>query len=376
MRLSSLEAIPVRLGFRGTFATSRGTIGQTSEGADHVVVKAVADDGTIGWGECRPSRHWSYETLESAVSSINRYFAPALLGHDPSDFEGLAQILDFEIAPGFTRGQPIAKSGVEIACWDLVGKRQGVPLQQLLGGTRQQAITLSWTVLGKSADEAAASVATGQAAGYHHFNFKVGFGQAIDAAVARTIRELAPEAFLWADANGGCQLDDAVALSRMLAEVGVAILEQPLPVNQYGDWRELRRRSALPIGVDEGIYAPEDLRQLIGLDAIDFFTIKLCRMGGIGAAQEALSLAQSAGLTCYGSGLTESEIVLAAYAHLLSAFGIDTPNALNGRQFLTERLADGLCGEGDRVPVPTGPGLGVTVDEARLAELRIDAFGP
>lgn len=372
MPLAALEAIPVRLGFRGSFATSRGSIGQDGGTAEHVLVKAIDADGTVGWGECRPSRRWSYETLESAVSTINRYFAPALIGHDPADLGALARILDAEIAPGFTTGQPIARSGVELACWDLAAKQTGGPVHARLGGAQQDSIRLSWTVIGSTPDQAAASVAAGLAAGYHHFNFKCGFGLEHDVAVARIIREQAPDAFCWADANGGCDLDGAIALSHALASCGVDILEQPLPVNRYTEWPKLRRESPLPIGVDEGIFAVDDLRQMIRLEAIDFFTVKIGRMGGLGSAWEAIRVAHEAGLAVYGSGLTESEIGLAAYAHLLTSAGIAAPNALNGRQFLSDRVATGLGGEGDRVPVPNGPGLGVAVDEALIEALRFD----
>ncbi len=377
MRIAQVEAIPVRLEFAGTFVTSRGTIASAGAGAEHVVVKVTAADGTVGWGECRPSRKWSYETWESVTSTINRYFAPAVTGREVADLAGIDAALDQEIAPGFTTGQPMARAGLEIALWDLWGKHLGVPVQSLLGGTAQREITLSWTVVGHEAAEVAASVEAGQRRGYGNFNFKVGFGRETDRRIARTIAALAPAAFLWADANGGYDLDAAVQSSRDLAELGVAVLEQPLPVNAYADYPVLRARSALPIGVDEGIYSPTDLVQLVRLNAVDFFTVKICRMGGLRRSRQALELARSAGLRCLGSGLTEADITLAAYAHLLSAMGIDTPNALNGRQFLGERLATGLGGEGDRVPVPSGPGLGVEVDEARIRALAVElTFAP
>ncbi|NUQ00259.1 MAG: mandelate racemase [Armatimonadetes bacterium] len=371
MKIERVEALAVRLPFRGTFATSQGTVGSAAEGAEHVVVRLQTDDGTVGWGECRPSRHWSYETHESVCSSINRYFDPALRGHNPFDLAGIDRLMSRAIAPGFTLGQPIARAGVELAVWDLLGKRLGVPVQTLLGGTSQRAITLSWTVVGHEPEAVAGSVEEGRRRGYRNFNFKVGFGATTDRLVARTIAELAPDAFLWADANQAYGLDEAVRASRMLAEFGVAVLEQPLPVNRYTDYPLLRSRSALPIGVDEGLYTPADLLQLVRLQALDVFVIKLCRMGGIRRSRQAIELAQAAGLTCLGSGLTESEIALAACAHLLAAAVIETPNALNGRQFLGAHLASGLAGEGDQVVVPSAPGLGIKVDEQRLAALRV-----
>ena len=122
MRIERVEAVPVRLGFRGTFATSRGVVGAADAGAEHVVVKVTAADGTVGWGEVRPSRRWSDETQETVWSTINRYFAPALVGRDVFDAVGHDQALSAEIAPHFTLGQPLARGGGERAVWGKVGQ--------------------------------------------------------------------------------------------------------------------------------------------------------------------------------------------------------------------------------------------------------------
>lgn len=370
MHLATLEAIPVRLPYRAAFATSRGPIGDPLAGGEHVVVKAVADDGTVGWGECRPPRHWSEETPETVVSTINRYWSPALRGLDVADQERLDQLLSGEIAPGYTLGQPIARCGVELALWDLLGKSLGVPVQHLLGGLTQRSITLSWTVVGASPEAAAASLEEGRRAGYRHFNYKVGADVGRDVEVGRTIRALAPEAFVWADANGGYSLAAALVAVRRLADVGVDLLEAPVPPNRLTDYPRLRRAAGLPIGLDEGLCDPIDLIQLLRLEALDVFVIKLARMGGLRRSRQALEIARAAGLEIVCSGLTEADLVLAASAHLCAAYGVTAPCALNGRQFLGDRLAEGLASEGDQVLVPTTPGLGVTVDETRLADLR------
>ncbi|MBI2298200.1 MAG: mandelate racemase, partial [Armatimonadetes bacterium] len=275
MRLCRLEAVPVRLGFRGVFRTSHGTLAVPGRTAEHVYVRAETDSGLVGWGEARPSRKWSYETLDSVTSTINRYFAPALLGRDPLDLPGAEAAMSAEIAPGFTTGQPIARSGVEMALWDLRGKHLGRSVNALLGGGEQRTIQLSWTVLGSEPEAVAESVREGQARGYGNFNFKVGFGLDVDRAIARTVAELAPGTFLWADANQAYDLEGAVQASRLLAEVGVALLEQPLPINRYLDYPHLRRRSALPIGVDEGICHPSDLEQLLRARAVDILVDKI-----------------------------------------------------------------------------------------------------
>lgn len=369
--IAQVEAIPVRLPLAGSFATSRGTVASAAAGAEHVYIKVTTTDGQIGWGESRPSRKWSYETHESVTSTINRYFAPALRGLPVDDPERIDRALSAEIAPGFTLGQPIARAGIDLALYDLMGKARGEPVSTLLGGRRSDPIRLSWTVVGHTPETVAESVNAGRERGYHHFNFKLGFGPETDRLIATTIAALAPGAFLWADANQAYDLALATSATRWLADLGVALLEQPLPVNRYLEYPRLRQASALPIGIDEGLYDRVDLEQLIALEALDVFVVKIGRMGGLRRAARAIELAQSNGLTVLASGLTESDLMLAAYAHLLSRYAIDSPSALNGRQFLAAQPVIGLGGDGDLVPVPGGPGLGVTVDEHAVERYRV-----
>ncbi len=373
MRIASIDVIPLLLPFRGVFRTSRGTVGSSAEGRTVVLVRLTTDDGVVGWGEASPSRLWSYETHHSVVTTLRHYLAPALLGHDAFDIDGAHSAIDRVIAPGATTGQPIARAGIDLALHDAVGKALGVPVHRLWGMCRADHVTLSWTVGGSTLDAVERAVAEGRERGYRHFNFKVGTDPAFDVALCRRLRALAPEAFLWADANGGYTAEIVVRQARLLQDAGADLLEQPLPGSQPAGWAELRRAVDLPISVDESICAPADLVQFLRAGAITGFTGKVTRAGGLLPARRCFDIAEGAGLALYGSGLTDAGIALAAGAHLYGAYGLRRPCALNGPQYLLDDVVcSGLRIEGDRLHVPAGPGLGVVVDEEKVARYRVE----
>lgn len=383
MRIAQIELFPISLPFRGTFRLSRGTVGSPQTGRPSIVIRITDEEGFFGWGEAVPVRHWSDETPETVLSTLERYWAPALLGMSVYDLDAIHRRLDAEIAPGYTLSQPIARSGLDMALHDLIGRRLGLSLPEYWGLRRREAIELSWTVAPSAPSEEGSSpslleeveaiVAEGKARGYRHFNIKVGHGLEFDRQVARRVRELAPEGFLWADANGGYpDVERAKQAMRALAEEGVAVLEQPLPPNLLTGYRELRRFGALPVIVDEGCITPRDLLELIRLDAIGGMAMKPARVGGLRNQLHMALLVQTAGLLLLGSGLTDPAIGFAASVLLYGAVGLEFPAALNGPQFLADQaVRRGVLLKGPIAHLPTEPGLGVEVDESKLEALAI-----
>ena len=150
------------------------------------------------------------------------------LSTEKFDLDGLHAAMDAEIAPSYTLGQPIARSGIDIAAHDAIGKTLDIPIRDYWGARRRDRVPLSWTVAASDIASVESSVLEGQAAGYRHFNIKVGQERepAFDIEVAKKVRELAPAAFLWADANGGYTVATALAVGPRLADVGVDVLEQ------------------------------------------------------------------------------------------------------------------------------------------------------
>lgn len=332
-----------------------------------IFVKVTCEDGSVGWGQSVPTHTWSYETVESVVSTIRQYLAPALIGRDPLDIAGAHVAMNRAIAPSFSTGMPLAKAGLDLALHDLSGKLAKRSLAQLWGRKPLERITLSWTVNARTLAEAEEVMEDGKRRGYHHFNIKVAPDPRFDLELAKLVRRAAPNAFLWADANGGYDTATALQVAPKLAHAGVDVLEQPVPANRLSGFRDLKRQGALPILMDEGVVSSVELVEFIRLNLLDGVAMKPARTAGLWDACRQIEILRNAGMWVLGSGLTDPDVSLAASLVLYGAYGITHPAALNGPQFLTgSYLRQPFQLESGGLAVPTGPGLGVEVDEGKI----------
>lgn len=374
LKIARIELFPVRYPMVGYFKFFAGPKGEAGRAA--VILKVTADDGTVGWGESVPLPTWSEETLETSVVALRGYFVPALLGHDAHDLAGAHRRLDAAVAPAFSTGMPITRAGLDLALHDLIGRATGRALHALWGRPKGGPLTLSWTVNPRKLDEVGELVAEGRRRGYAHFNIKVAPDVEFDVALARAVRRLAPDCFLWADANCGYDLATALRAAPQLADAGVDVLEAPLRPNRLSGYQELKRQGALPIYMDEGVVTAVELREFIKLGMLDGVAQKPARCGGLFSCRQQIELLEQHGLPFLGSGLTDPDISLAASLALYAAYGLKKPAALNGPQFLaTSVLKRPLKAVDGRLALPEGPGLGVEVDEEKVRELSLRTFG-
>ena len=366
--IERIDLYPMRYPMTGHFKFFTGPHG--SKGRAAVIVKMTADNGTVGWGQSVPVAKWSYETLETATIAMRDYFVPQLIGRDPFDIDGAHKAMDRAIAPGFSTAMPIARSGLDVAMHDLIGRLQGKSLAQLWQRPRGGPLTLSWTLNPRKLDEVDGLINAGWKRGFRNFNIKVAPDPAFDIALAKRVKQRVPDGFLWADANGGYDPATALQAAPKLADAGVDVLEAPIQPNQISGYQALKKQGALPILMDEGVVSPTDLEQFIKLKMIDGVAMKHSRCGGLLSAKRQIELILDAGLMWLGSGLCDPDISLAATLALYGAYGLKTPAALNGPQFLTaDVLKQPLAVTNGTIEVPKGPGLGVEVDEAKVVEL-------
>ena len=366
--IARIETFPIHYATNGYFKFFEGPRNR-APGRPSVVVKITAENGTVGWGQSVPSPRWSYETLETVQTTITNYLAPELIGCDPFDAESIHAAMKGVIANSFSTGQPICKAGLDLALFDLTGKLLSQSAAQRWQRTGRDKITLSWTVNVRSLAEAESVVAQGQARGYRHFNVKIAPDPKFDLELCRIVKQLAPDGFLWADANGGYDEATALAVAPQLADLGVPVLEQPLPANRLTGCQALRRQGALPIIMDEGVVSCVELEEFIKLGLLDGVAIKVARCGGLTEARRQIETVLDAGLMFLGSGLTDPDLSLAASLALYGAYDLKYPAALNGPQFLEGSiLKQPIRVEGGDLTVPTGAGLGVEVAETKLAE--------
>jgi L-alanine-DL-glutamate epimerase-like enolase superfamily enzyme len=371
VEIARIECVPIFYPTVGRFKFFEGPKGRPA-GRPAVVVKVMADDGTVGWGQSVPVPKWSYETLETVYSTITRYLAPELIGRDPFDLPAIHAAMNAAIAPSFSTGQPICKAGIDLALFDLTGRLLGQSAAQRWGRKGSDKVTLSWTLNPRTLDEVEPLIAQGRAHGYRHFNVKVAPDPNFDLELCRRVKKLAPDGFLWADANGGYDEATALAFAPKLADLGVAVLEQPLPANRLDGYRRLRKQRALPIIMDEGIVSSVELEEFIKLDLLDGVAMKPARCGGLTEARRQIEIIEKAGLMFLGSGLTDPDLSLAASLALYGAYDLKYPAALNGPQFLDGSiLKRPLAVSAGQLAVPTGSGLGVEVDEEKLRDYLV-----
>ncbi|MEW6159992.1 MAG: enolase C-terminal domain-like protein [Verrucomicrobiota bacterium] len=371
-KIERIEVFPIRYPVVGRFKFFEGPAGQPA-GRPAVVIKITASNGVVGWGQSVPVPKWSYETIETVYSTLRRHLIPELLGRNPFDIADLHAALNRVIVPSFSTGQPICKAGIDLALFDLTGKLLGQTAAVRWKKQSKRAITLSWTLNPRSLDELESLIEQGRARGYRHFNVKVAPDPKFDLELCRRVKRLVPDGFLWPDANGGYDEATALTILPKLADVGVPLIEQPLPANRLTGYRRLKQQGALPIIMDEGIVSSVELEEFIQLGLLDGVAMKPARCGGITEARRQIEIVQRAGLKFLGSGLTDPDLSLAASLALYASYDLKHPAALNGPQFLgASILKEPFEVRGGQLTVPTGCGLGVEVDETKLRELIVE----
>lgn len=364
MKIAAIEVFLLGFPFKSVFVLAGGVAGDPSALSHRVLVKLTTDAGTIGWGEATPTPRWTYETSETIVSTLRRYLAPAVIGIEVWNLDALHRAMERAINPGVTPGSPLAKSAIDVAAHDALGHALGLPVHALLGGARRRRFDLTWMVSVQSPAEADAAVAEGLAAGYTHFDAKIGMhGERGDIELLQRARRAAGEHSIQVDANRGYRVDAALRQARRFAELGVALFEQPLNGFNLSGYRRLQAASPVPIGIDESLRSVPDLLEYVRADAIGTVVAKVQRNAGLYRSRQLCEAAEAAGLELSLSGLTETDLGLAAGLHLAAAFDIN-PLALNGPQYIDTPFLDRRVWRGGgSVELPEGPGLGVVVDE-------------
>ncbi len=370
-KIASVEVFPIEIPFKTPFLLSRGFVGAPGKPGQHVYLKVTTRDGQVGWGESRPMPTWSYETMETVVSTLRNHIAPILEGEDPLSIGRIRREIDTAITPSISASQPFAISSVEQALYDLLGKETGTPLHLLLGGSLTDEMELAYMVSGHG-DKPIEEAAEARKRGYTCFKVKISGDPDRDASTLTRLSQTLGDAKIWADAN---QAYNGATLPRLLESISglpnIFCVEQPVPTYDYPGLSRAASRSRFPIAVDESVFTHYDLLRALNSGAADLVVLKLAKSGILNNIRIA-ALADAAGIPLLGSGMTESGIGFAASIHLFSTLPMALPVDTNGPQFLSHLLVDGLEIENARVRVPGGPGLGVEVDEDRVQELRAE----
>lgn len=363
-----LTKIPVRRPHKMAIGT---TLFQQS-----VFLKLFTDDGLVGWGEAphMVGHSGAGETQSSVALQLRERLLPAVLGKDPTQIE--ARQLDLDRA---LHWNPRAKSAINIALYDLVGKGLNTPVYNILGGLVRDRILLSWSIGTMPFDEAAKEAEIMVEKGFTILKLKTGVNEnpMDDVEMARQVRKAAGgHVRLRADANQGYDVHTAIRVIRAMEEFNLESIEQPVGQWDIDGLAEVRRAVNCYVMADESANFPRDVLELAKKNAVDLISIYINNGGGITTAKKMAAIAEPANIGCYIGGALEGPIAARACMH----FGVSTPNITfgcetSGQFLLTEDLSvDPLRFEDGCLLVPHGPGLGGEIDEARAKQYEIDRF--
>jgi L-alanine-DL-glutamate epimerase-like enolase superfamily enzyme len=285
---------------------------------DSTIVQVETDTGVVGVGEVCPLGPFYLPAYAAGVRAGVKELAPHLLGHDPTELACLNQHMDAVL-----KGHPYVKSGIDIACWDILGQVTQQPICKLLGGRYGEDFVLYRAISQQAPDEMAAKVAGYRGEGYRRFQLKVGGDPATDIERIRAVAQLLePGDKLIADANTGWRMHEAARVVRGVADVDVYI-EQPCP--SYEECLSIRRRTNHPFVMDESIDGIEVLLRGYSEQAMDVVNIKISKFGGLTKARLARDLCASLGIAMTIEDSWGGDVTTAAIAHLAHS----TPPAWN-----------------------------------------------
>ncbi|HTL40665.1 MAG TPA: mandelate racemase/muconate lactonizing enzyme family protein [Pseudolysinimonas sp.] len=336
------------------------------------LVRLRTDEGLEGWGEITPLGNRYLPTHWAEVRAALRTIAPAVIGADPTSIGSVRRAMDAELLGG-----GYAKSAIDVACWDILGKAAGQPIAKLLGGVLQEDFPLYEAVPLRSPAEMAEFVVARQEAGIHRFQLKVGNDPHDDAARTRAVVEVAEQqSVIVADSNGGWNLRAAqVALTEM---AGLPIfIEQPCRSTE--DSAFAMRHSALPLVLDESILSLSDVFRAKNDAGAVSINIKISRVGGLTEAARMRDLMQELDMMVSVEDTWGGDVVTAAVSHLAASTRPENFQNASAMNDWTDGHVAGYQPRsvGGRASAPTGPGLGIEVQTEGLEHLfTVDTTDP
>jgi len=360
MKIEKVTLYHLELPLKTPFVTPFGPIAARS-----TLLVRLESEGHTGWGASAhlPLPVYLPEYLESGKILLARHILPRALGTDVSRPE------DVQHSYAGIRGNNLSKAGLETAAWDLLAKKDSLPLYKRLGSGRNTA-QVGMSIGIKGEQELLEDIARGVSDGYKRIKVKIKRGS--DVEVVRKIREHYPDLPLMVDANSSYALDD-IDTFKQLDRYNLLMIEQPLGDDDIVDHAALQREINTSLCLDESIRSAADARRAAQLGSCRVINIKPGRVGGLGESLEILTVCRERNLGAWIGGMLESGIGRAFLNHVATAEGVNFPGDLNpGNSYLVEDIAltpepvDGVITLGD------APGIGVQVNEEVLEKYLVE----
>ncbi len=362
MKIDALTLYHIRLPLVTPFTTSFGSI-------DHkeCILVEMRAEGLTGYGESAVERDpgYNYETTGTAWHILKDFVAPLILGQNVVDAS------DFQHRVTGIRGHLLAKAGVEMALWDLLGKRDGKSLKGMFGGERDK-VEVGVSIGIQESPSALVRAAEGYVAqGYNRLKIKIKPGRDVEETSA--VREAFPDIRLQVDANSAYSLETADAL-KPLDDLDLLLIEQPLFEDDIWDHRVLQEKFTTAICLDESVVSPRHARYAIEMKACRIINIKPGRVGGLSQGLEIHDMCRAQGMPVWCGGMLETGVGRASNLAIASLPGFTLPGDISAseryfsRDITHERFS---LNPDSTINVPDAPGLGVTIDEEALQDFTL-----
>jgi len=363
MKIEQVTLYHLRMPLVSPFETSFGRISTR----DCILIEMKAD-GVTGYGECVADRDpgYAYETSGTAWHILSDFLIPILLNRQimhPADLHTYCRQV---------RGHRMAKSGLEMALWDIWGKQQGRSLQELLGGVNRRVAVGVSVGLQDSEEELVDVVSAYVEQGYARVKIKIKPGR--DVGDTRAVRRAFPELPLQVDANSAYTLETSMDL-RPLDDLSLLLIEQPLAEDDLWDHSRLQPQFNTPLCLDESILSPRHARQALEMGACRIVNIKTGRVGGLSQAIKIHDLCRARDIPVWCGGMLETGVGRAANLALASLPGFTLPGDISASaRYYQEDITHQrfTLNPDSTISVPTSPGLGVTVDRDILQKVTLN----
>ncbi|MDP6442728.1 MAG: enolase C-terminal domain-like protein [Pirellulaceae bacterium] len=370
MKISRVESLPVRIPLKPEFHM-KSALGQ-HQVSDYVLIRITTDDGIEGAGEATVMVRWSGETVWGAHALAERVIGPAIIGDDPRDIDGALAKMNRIAAKNW-----FIKSAIEMALWDIVGKAEGKPVYDLLGGpVRSRDIRGRFSMGAYEVERASRRAKELVSWGFTTIKVKVGGKPADDIARVTAVREaIGPDLELVIDANCGWDADTAIHCIHALEDCRLGLVEQPTTNGDYAALARVRRETNVPVMADDICFDYVDAEELIRNDCCDVISLYPGKNGGIAVSKRIAEFAGRHGVACSIGSNLEWDVATAAMGHLIVAvenMKIETyPGDIYGPVYHETRIVlEPLKIAGPITTISDRPGLGVEVDWELAQSLR------
>jgi L-alanine-DL-glutamate epimerase-like enolase superfamily enzyme len=339
-----------------------------------VVVRITASGGVTGLGNIDPTPGYSKEDTADHLQVLQSKLAPLLIGMDPANVHAVLGRIEPAV-----RGFLDSKAAIEMACVDIAARSAGMAVHAYLGGAVKDRLLFNAWIGILTPEQAAKETLEWQRKGYRSCKIKVGGNIEADRDRVKAVREAVGAEFnIRIDANAGYDADTSIKLAKLVAPYKLQLFEQPVPDHDIAGMARVRKEAnavGLPIMADESVLDHASLIRIIQAGAADIVKVKIMKQGGFLNTRRMIATAEAAGIRCvvgHGFGLgvnTMAEIMLAATsANVID--GLECVGPLKTADDVVTRKLDLHSGS---IALPGGPGLGVTLDDAKIAKYRFDA---